>query len=159
MSCTVLKSCLTLCDPWTVVRQAPLSMEFSREEYWKELLHFLLQGIFSPQGLKLHLLHLLRWQANSLPLSHPGSPKKACVCMQATSLQLCPTLGDPVDHFSVRRILQARTLEWIAVSFYRGLPDPGIEPASLVSPALAGRSFTTNATWEAPRKLAMLRSA
>ena len=30
------------------------------------------------------------------------------------------------------------------------LPDPGIEPASPVSPALAGRFFTTSATWEAP---------
>ena len=28
------------------------------------------------------------------------------------------------------------------------LPDPGIEPASLMSPALAGRFFTTSATWE-----------
>ena len=31
-----------------------------------------------------------------------------------------------------------------------GLPDPGIEPVSLMSPALAGRFFTTSATWEAP---------
>ena len=33
------------------------------------------------------------------------------------------------------------------------LPDPGIEPMSLISPALAGRFFTTNATksW-APRE-------
>ena len=30
------------------------------------------------------------------------------------------------------------------------LPNPGIEPASLVSPALAGGFFTTSATWEAP---------
>ena len=30
------------------------------------------------------------------------------------------------------------------------LPDPGIEPVSLASPALAGRFFTTRATWEAP---------
>ena len=30
------------------------------------------------------------------------------------------------------------------------LPDPGIKPASLVSPALAGGFFTTSATWEAP---------
>ena len=30
------------------------------------------------------------------------------------------------------------------------LPDPGIEPGSLISPALAGRFFTTSATWEAP---------
>ena len=29
------------------------------------------------------------------------------------------------------------------------LPDPGIEPRSLVSPALASGFFTTNATWEA----------
>ena len=29
------------------------------------------------------------------------------------------------------------------------LPDPGIEPASLTSPALAGGFFTTGATWEA----------
>ena len=28
------------------------------------------------------------------------------------------------------------------------LPDPGIEPVSLMSPALAGRFFTTSATWE-----------
>ena len=30
----------------------------------------------------------------------------------------------------------------------RDLPDPGIEPASLMSPALAGEFFTTNATVE-----------
>ena len=29
------------------------------------------------------------------------------------------------------------------------LPDPGIEPTSLVSPAWAGRFFTTSTTWEA----------
>ena len=29
------------------------------------------------------------------------------------------------------------------------LPDPGIKPTSLMSPALAGRFFTTSATWEA----------
>jgi len=29
------------------------------------------------------------------------------------------------------------------------LPNPGVEPASLISPALAGRFFITSATWEA----------
>ena len=29
------------------------------------------------------------------------------------------------------------------------LPDPGIEPASVRSPALAGRFFTASTTWEA----------
>ena len=32
-----LQSFLTLCDPWTIVFQASLSMEFSRQEYWREL--------------------------------------------------------------------------------------------------------------------------
>ena len=31
------------------------------------------------------------------------------------------------------------------------LPDPGIEPATLLSPALAGKFFITSATWEAPK--------
>ena len=45
-------------------------------------------------------------------------------------------------------ILLARILEW--VSTYPGaLLDPGVEPAFLMSPALAGRFFTTSITWEA----------
>ena len=58
---------------WTIAHQAPLSMEFSRQEYWS------------------------------------GSP--------------CPPPGN--------------------------LPDPGFKLTSLLSPALAGRFFPTNATWEA----------
>ena len=42
--------------PWTVARQAPLSMEFSRQEYWVGF-HFLFQGIFPTQGLNSCLLH------------------------------------------------------------------------------------------------------
>ena len=58
----------------TVAHQAPLSMGFSRQEYWSGL--------------------------------------------------LCPPPGD--------------------------LPNPGIEPVSLMSPALAGRFFTTSMPWESP---------
>ena len=36
--------------------------------------HFLLQGIFPTQESNLNLLHLQHWQADSLPLSHLGSP-------------------------------------------------------------------------------------
>ena len=36
--------------------------------------HFLLQGIFQTQGSNWHLLCLLHWQANSLPLVPPGKP-------------------------------------------------------------------------------------
>ena len=31
------KSCLTLVTPWTVAHQAPLSMGFSKQEYWSGL--------------------------------------------------------------------------------------------------------------------------
>ena len=33
----VAKSCLTLATPWTIACQAPLSMGFSRQEYWSGL--------------------------------------------------------------------------------------------------------------------------
>ena len=35
------------------------------------------------------------------------------------------------------------------------LPDPGIEPASLMSPALAGAFFTTSTTWKALHRLSV----
>ena len=40
---------------------------------------------------------------------------------------------------------------WSGLSFHtpEDLPDPGIEPASLASPSLAGGFFTTSTTWEA----------
>ena len=65
---------------WTVALQAPLSMGFSRQEYW-----------------------------SGLPCRPPGD-----------------------------------------------LPNPGIEPMSLTSSALAGRFFSTSITWEAPSKNAGL---
>ena len=42
-------------------------------------------------------------------------------------------------------ILQARILEWIAIPPPGDLPNPGIEPVSLLSSALAGGFFTTAA--------------
>ena len=48
--------------------------------------------------------------------------------------QSCPTLCNPMDcslpGSSVHRIFQAIVLEWIAISFSRDLPNPGIEPGS-----------------------------
>ena len=43
------------CDPVDIARQAPLSMEFSRQATGVGC-HFLLQRIFPTQGLNLHLL-------------------------------------------------------------------------------------------------------
>ena len=59
--------------PWTVTHQAPLSMGLLQREHWSRLL-FPSQGIFPTQGSNLHLLCLLHWQADSLPLSYQGSP-------------------------------------------------------------------------------------
>ena len=78
-----------------------------------------------------------------------------CVC--AKSLQSCPTLCDPVDcslpGSSVDRILQAKILEWVAISFSRGSSKPRDQTHISIFPALAGRFFTTSTTWEALRQI------
>ena len=82
----------------------------------------LLQGIFLTQELNLHLLHLLHcrqilyhWATRK---AHEGSYAAAAA---AKSLQSCPTLHDPIDGSPsgspVPGLLQARTLEWVAISF------------------------------------------
>ena len=57
--------------------------------------------------------------------------------------QSCLTLCDPVDcsppGSSVHGLLQARILEWVAISFSRDLPNPRIEPRS---PALQADALT-----------------
>ena len=56
--------------PWTVARQALLSMEFSRQEYWSGLLYLSPRDLPDP-GIKSMSPAL---QADSLLLSHRGSP-------------------------------------------------------------------------------------
>ena len=68
------QSCPTFVTPRTVARQAPLSMEFSRQEYWKGL-PFPTPGDHPEPGVKPSLLLLLYWQADSLPLHHWGSSR------------------------------------------------------------------------------------
>ena len=83
-----------------------------------------------------------------------------CVCMRVhtriytKSLQLCPTFCDPIYYGAVRSPLPmgfSRQEYWSGLPcpppMY--LPDPGIEPTSIRSPALAGGFFTTSTTWEA----------
>ena len=84
-----LSRALLLATPWTAAYQAPLSMGFSREEYW-----------------------------SGLPLP---SPNKYGTAAAAKSHQSCLTLCDPIDGSppgsAAPGILQARTLEWVAISF------------------------------------------
>ena len=51
-------------------------------------------------------------------------------------VQSCPTLCDHMDYSppgsSVHGVLQASTLEWVAMPFSGDLPNPGIEPGTPV---------------------------
>ena len=107
--------------PWIVACQAPLSMGFSQHEY--------LSGLPCPPpgdlpdpGIEPTSFALPALQVDSLLMSHQGSSgKPAAAAAAAKSLQSCPTLCDPTDGSPpgspVLGILQARTLEWVAISF------------------------------------------
>ena len=66
--CSVVSDCIV--TPWTVAHQAPLSMEFSRQEYWSGL-PFPFPGDLPFPGVEPRSPAL---QADSSPLSHQGSP-------------------------------------------------------------------------------------
>ena len=66
----VAKSCPTLATPWTVACQAPLSMRFSRQEYWSELLFPSPGGLLDP-GIEPRSPAL---QADSFPTELQGKP-------------------------------------------------------------------------------------
>ena len=72
------------------------------------------------------------------------------VCMHA---QLCPIVCNPwtVAHQAPLSMDFSRQGYWGRLPFpmLGDLPNPGLEPASLVSPALTGRFFTNWTTWEA----------
>ena len=68
-----LHSCPTLCDPWTVAHQAPLSFGFSRQEYWSALT-FPTPGDLPNPRIEPTSPMSLALQVDSFPLSHQGSP-------------------------------------------------------------------------------------
>ena len=97
-------SCVRLCIPWTIACQVLPSMRFSRQEYQSRL----------------------------------GEPSAAAAATAAKSLQSCLTLCDRMDGnppgSPVPGILQARTLEWVAISFSNHLalqPHPCVPFNSL----------------------------
>ena len=68
-------SCVQLCGIlWTAACQAPLSMEFSRQEYWSGLPCPPPGDLPDPEGKPASLTSNLHWQANSLPLTPTGKP-------------------------------------------------------------------------------------
>ena len=127
-----------------IAHQVPLSMEFSKQEYWSGL-PCSPPGDLSSPGIKPWSSAL---QATYLPLSHQGSlsgPWK-----ESEVAQSCPTLCDPVDcslpSSSVHGILQARILEWVTISFSRGSSQH--RDRTRVS-RIGGRCFNLWATREA----------
>ena len=76
-----------------------------------------LQGIFPTPRFQARSPTL---QVDSLPSEPPGKPNKVPAAA-AKSLQSCPTLCNPIDGSPpgspVPGILQARTLEWVAIPF------------------------------------------
>ena len=75
MCAKLLQSCLTLGNPWTLDHQVPLSMVFSRQEYWSGL-SFPSPGDLPEPGME-HIAPIL--QADDLPLNHRGSSYKLVV--------------------------------------------------------------------------------
>ena len=65
--------------------------------------------------------------------------------------QSCLTLCNLMDYSQPGSMGFSRQEYWSGLSCYPpgDLPNPGIKSTSLLSPALAGRLFTTSATWEA----------
>ena len=74
------------------------------------------------------------------------------LCLVSQScLTLCDSMDCSLPGSSVHGILQARILEWVAGPSFRGSSWPRDQThISYIYPALAGRFFTTSATWEAP---------
>ena len=126
-----------------------------------------LDSPYHPVGLD-SLLYFLDW-CSGFFMNLPGSrhspsqfllynavrmnvPKCMLLCC-AKSLQWCPTFWDSMDcslpGSFAHGVFQVRILEWVATPSFRDLPNPGIEPTSLMSLALAGEFFTTSTTWEA----------
>ena len=74
--------------------------------------------------------------------------------MHVKSLQPCLTLCGLMDCCppcsSVHGISRQEHCSGLLCPPPGDLPNPGIKPTSLMSPALAGRLFMTSTTWESP---------
>ena len=123
-------------NPWTVVCQAPFSMEFSMQGYWSGFL-CPFPGDLPSSGKKPISSVPPTLQADSLPLSHPRAAA-------AKSLQSCPTLCNPIDGSPpgspIPGILQARTLEWVAMCSHQRI---FLTQGSKLSPVLQADSLPT----------------
>ena len=124
---TCMLSCVWLfATPWTVTQQAPLFMEFSRQEHWSGLPFPSPRHLPNP-GIKPVSLCFLHWQADSLPLVAPEKVKVKSL----SHVQLFVTPWT-VAHQASPSMGFSRQECWSGLPFPSpgDLPYPGIEPRS-----------------------------
>ena len=84
-------------------------LKYDRDQIWFSLIQVVTWGRIAS------LMHILLYKSEN------ASVASAAAAAAAASLQSCPTLCDPIDGSPlgspVPGILQARTLEWVAISF------------------------------------------
>ena len=138
-----------LATPWTAAHQAFPSMRFSRQEYWSGL------PLPSPP---VFVVSLNSWGRKESETTERLNWTELLnlnfwVSEWVKVTQSCLTLCNPMDCSPpaslVHEILQARILEWVAISFSRGSSQP--RDQTQVS-HIAGWFFTSWATSEAQRK-------
>jgi len=113
-----VRLCATL---WTIARQAPLSTGFSMQGSWSGLLPSP-PGDLSDPGIEPESLTstcigrrvLYHW----LYLGSPSAWAAAAAKLLQSCLTLCNSIDGSPPGSPVPGILQARTLEWVAISFF-----------------------------------------
>ena len=117
--------------PWTVAHQAPLSMGFCRQEYWG--------GFPCPPPGDLPNLGIEpqspAWQADSLPLALSGKPFNWAACMLNCFSYVNSVIPGITAHQAPLPKGFSRQEYWsrLLCPPPGNLPDPGIEPMSLMS--------------------------
>ena len=99
--CSVVSNSVT---QWTVICQAPLSMEFSRQECWSGLSLPTPEDLPNPVIKPESPLHLLHWQVDSLPLVPPGKPQNQSV-WSFSRVRLFATLWPKINLYQTKFFL------------------------------------------------------
>ena len=115
--------------------------------------HLLTPGILCNPGIKPESYFPCTGIWNFYLYTTREAYMKQCVCC-AKSFQSCLTLYDPMSHSlpdsSVHVIFLGKTTDWSELFPCPGdLPDPGIEPESLTSPAYWQAAYWEAAYWQA----------
>ena len=115
-----LQSCLTLGNVLDCTCQVPLSMIFSRQEYWSGLSRPP-SGDLPNSGTESCLLCLLHWQMGSLPLAPPWNISKTIWQeLRYLNIKLCSvTTGSVTLGKSINSSL------WFTISLYKKWEDWG----------------------------------